>query len=765
MKKILLMLALMLPCLGAWAETQTPVLTYENITAPQELSAEDATKIREISTAMTIVAEVEIANSSNWSLFFSAVADYTSNSTANNSIWGLGIGGNSLRYYVGPRNGGWYSSTNGDVTTSTKKIAFTYNGTTIKRYVDGMPKGQVNSTEALNAFSGDNAKFYLGGVVYNTSTEWGSIENNVSITSIKFYDSILSEDEVAVMCHPANAVADYTEFVNGNVYTFQTERGWLMAQEGTDFVYSSGKLNNGNPAQDNTNCQWVYYETATRKYLYNVGVGKFISFNSENLNSIPLSEKPTATAIEFKNSTRRAYPILIGVESKVINQNLTNGSFTYGALLWGDGWTGYQNDLGSATLALSQGAATTDILDALNEKVGKFEIWPEVDNILECFQPFLDWNDEFWGFANADDCEVYVALANATEGVKLDELKKVVAKARALNLPVPKKFFRIKAVEGWNNDKPYLGANNSEAKSGRAEYVATADKSSIFYGNGNSLISYGSGNYLVSNSKFLGYNGVQDEGTKVAFRLASNSLNGAYNISFNNETNETRWLYVNTANYTDAGSSTDKTNGYCFNLEEVTEIPVTISAAKFASFYAPVTMTVPEGVTAYYINSSKVVNGVTWATLEEIDNDVIPANTGVILYSETPNTYYLTVGGEATAIENNWLTGTAASAYIAEKSYVLSNKNGIGLYIAELDQQGKTTWLNNGFKAYLPVSATGTTSNVLRFTFGGNTTAIESVLNNDTDANAPIYDLSGRRVMNTVKGGIYIQNGKKFIVK
>jgi hypothetical protein len=39
------------------------------------------------------------------------------------------------------------------------------------------------------------------------------------------------------------------------------------------------------------------------------------------------------------------------------------------------------------------------------------------------------------------------------------------------------------------------------------------------------------------------------------------------------------------------------------------------------------------------------------------------------------------------------------------------------------------------------------------------------LLNNGVNVNAPIYDLSGRRVMNAVKGGIYIQNGKKFIVK
>ena len=757
MKKILLMLALMLPCLGAWAQTQTPVLTYENITELEELSAADAKTIRDLS-AFTMVADVTISNSNNMSLLFSAVDDYTSDNTANNSIWGLGIGGNSVRYYVGPRDGGYYSSSNGDISTATKKIIFTYNGTTIKYYEDGRYLKSQSSTKALNTFDGANAKFYLGGVVYNSNTEFGKF--NGTINKIEFYSSALNDDQIASLCYPTNAVANATKFVHGNVYTFQTDRGWLMAKEGTDFVYSSGKLNDVTPAQDNVNCQWVYYATEKGKYLYNVGVGKFISFNSENLNSIPLSESPTTSAIAFKNSTRGAYPILIGVENKVINQNLTNAKFTYGALLWGDGWTGNQNDLGSATLALSQGTATTDLLAALDEKVGKFEIWPEVVNILECFQPFVDYDDTNWGFANADDCEVYIALANAPESASLTDLKELVAKCRAFTLPVPKKFFRIKAVEGWNDDARYLGAKNSTASTSRAEYVANADKNTIFYGDGNSLVSYGSGNYLVSNSNFLGYNGVQSSGSIVKFKLASNGLSAAYNIAFNNGG---RYLYVDNNNYTNAGSGTDTSNGYCFNLEEVTEIPVTISAAKFASFYAPVAMTVPTGVTAYYINSKKEVNGETWANLEPIANGVIPANTGVILYSETPDTYYLTVGGEATAIEKNWLTGTAASKYIEEDSYVLSNNYGIGLYLANKNQEG-STWLNNGFKAYLPVDNAETASGVLRFNFGG-TTAIESVLNNSADANAPIYDLSGRRVMNTVKGGIYIQNGKKFIVK
>jgi hypothetical protein len=73
------------------------------------------------------------------------------------------------------------------------------------------------------------------------------------------------------------------------------------------------------------------------------------------------------------------------------------------------------------------------------------------------------------------------------------------------------------------------------------------------------------------------------------------------------------------------------------------------------------------------------------------------------------------------------------------------------------------SWLNNAGKAYLPVSSVATSARLLRFNFGGNATAIESV-KSELDPNAPIYDLSGRRVKVATKG-IYIQNGKKFMVK
>ena len=69
-------------------------------------------------------------------------------------------------------------------------------------------------------------------------------------------------------------------------------------------------------------------------------------------------------------------------------------------------------------------------------------------------------------------------------------------------------------------------------------------------------------------------------------------------------------------------------------------------------------------------------------------------------------------------------------------------------------------------KAYLPTPSS--TVNGFKLVFGDVTTEIQSVAGNGTeeiDADAPVYDLTGRRVENLQKGGIYIRGGRKFFVK
>ena len=214
-----------------------------------------------------------------------------------------------------------------------------------------------------------------------------------------------------------------------------------------------------------------------------------------------------------------------------------------------------------------------------------------------------------------------------------------------------------------------------------------------------------------------------------------------------NDTNVYLGLHGNTHNGTNISSSA------------LPQYDVVVTSAKYATFYAPVAVDVPAGVTAHTVS----VNG-EWATLSEAIT-VIPAYTGVVLYSETPATYTFTVKSEQVQpIEGNALAGTVATTLVNQSAYVLGIIEGeVGFYKAITTGQTEGTFLNNHHKAYLPATAVTSGVKALRFKFDEETTAIETV--ETENANAPIYDLSGRRVLNTVKGGIYIQNGKKFIVK
>ncbi len=186
-------------------------------------------------------------------------------------------------------------------------------------------------------------------------------------------------------------------------------------------------------------------------------------------------------------------------------------------------------------------------------------------------------------------------------------------------------------------------------------------------------------------------------------------------------------------------------------------------AAEYATLYLGYKVAIPAGVEAYILTG---VNG-EWAHLEQIEG-IIPANTGVILKKvaayNTYNFYYSS--DEAADVEGNCLQGSIADRYVQGEAFVLGIPAGeteAALCKAVLNKVDNTSFKNNANKAYL--QAVPAAVQVLRFNFDGTTGIEDAVVAPSFDANAPIYDLSGRRVVNAVKGGLYIQNGKKFIVK
>ena len=185
----------------------------------------------------------------------------------------------------------------------------------------------------------------------------------------------------------------------------------------------------------------------------------------------------------------------------------------------------------------------------------------------------------------------------------------------------------------------------------------------------------------------------------------------------------------------------------------------TLNDKNYATYYLPFAAKAPEGVTAYAgtINNGNV-------QLTEYANGVIPANKGVVLVSDTKTTATFTLADASGVTEQkNDLTGVLTDTELSsvesfDQVRIFSKKDNVaGFY---KPNSGITSLAAN--KAYI-MAPTNNEALVLNFA-GGGVTGINQATINATEANAPIYDLTGRRVAKAVKG-IYVKNGKKFIVK
>lgn len=182
--------------------------------------------------------------------------------------------------------------------------------------------------------------------------------------------------------------------------------------------------------------------------------------------------------------------------------------------------------------------------------------------------------------------------------------------------------------------------------------------------------------------------------------------------------------------------------------------------SNLATFSAPFATVVPEGVTAYYVSTADN----TKATMKAIEaGKAIPANAGVILTSTTGDkaTMIPTTTETAAELTDNKLGNSAGAAKtIAESdnAYILAaGADGTAFYKGKV---GTTLGMN---KAYLTLNVAGA-EQAISMNFGGNVTGINQIVNAEQN-NAPVYDLTGRRVVRTVKGGLYIKGGNKFIAR
>lgn len=195
-----------------------------------------------------------------------------------------------------------------------------------------------------------------------------------------------------------------------------------------------------------------------------------------------------------------------------------------------------------------------------------------------------------------------------------------------------------------------------------------------------------------------------------------------------------------------------------WHVIEATDVEIDMTAQgdkKYASAYLPFGVSNVAGATAYTgaLNAEKNAIDMTATT-------AVPANTGFVLVG-TENKATLTIGTADAISGTNALTGSNFNTALTDATranYLVFgvNENKVGFY---KPASALTSIPAN--KAYINASAI--TGSAIALNFGNTVTGINAATINNGENNAPIYDLSGRRVWAPVKGGLYIQNGKKLV--
>ena len=374
-----------------------------------------------------------------------------------------------------------------------------------------------------------------------------------------------------------------------------------------------------------------------------------------------------------------------------------------------------------ATLVAQANAA----IASLGDKVGQFKIAETNEALL---------------------AEAKSAMNNAGS-VKLQKLNAYIAltEGATLNMPQAGGFYRISYDYGTAGVK-YLQGVASTVKG--VAYTADKGAESIFYYADNQLLSYTAGTYLKEEGNTRGLQGVGVAGGTVTFAQSTRDA-GKYTIKL------PVFLHANSSGsnyFSDHCSGDGGHAAHDHSIEAVEELPVTIGTTGYSTFYTPVAVEIPEGITAYYA----VVNG-EYIDLYEFEG-TIPANQAAILKG-AQGTYNFAITDDVEFAGTNNLQGTVKkiatssvtnpytlqSDATAEEGVVMRKYNGTNI---------------NGFKMYMQISDAEAAAFSFRFPAG--TTAIESV---EAESNGRVYDLSGRKVNGTTDGCIYIIGNKKVVVE
>lgn len=305
-----------------------------------------------------------------------------------------------------------------------------------------------------------------------------------------------------------------------------------------------------------------------------------------------------------------------------------------------------------------------------------------------------------------------------------------------------KKYYRIKNKKyghyiGWKEGTSNTVKMNDDDKTAVDQLWQFVESNGKF-----KLLNVNAGTYLANvaggkgNTTSLNAGGA-DYAVSVSDAPAFEILDGGKPVQ--EESNQNlNWWYDNDGNAK-------------WYLIEATDIEVALNNAGDASYattYLPFSVSAAEGAELYTGELNGNVMNLTKS------HTGVAAEQGIVLVGESSATKAVLAIGEGKATGSG-LVGTLTPKTVEAKSVLTLGRSGseVGFFAFTGTQIGAN-------KAYVEKTA-GASAVMINF---GEVTGIENAVAPET-ANAPLYDLSGRRVVKAVKGGLYIQNGKKFIAR
>lgn len=469
--------------------------------------------------------------------------------------------------------------------------------------------------------------------------------------------------------------------------------------------------------------------------------------NVPNLNQAIPSTTSDATRYDLLSNGKNNTISLRNVSNNAAQNYLHLAGFKSGDQLAVVRWDAGSGDANNASTWTIENADDIDDSALLSAAMRRFALIPTPS----------DAGDLLGQRTVTDEVDSLLQKSENDEELTLEEYQQLLS-AHAdnhfyeLNMPKKGLFFKIKSNDGSR----YVTATG--ASDGVWQLKTTTDSTdegTIFGYDGSHLVSLSTGRavYLSGNksqAKLAKYDetnfGTVEFGTTPDNKYAVYVKQGTQTATMHLSQEASKpgvdgWGGKNTGNVLTH-----------LQLEEVESVPVHLNSAGLATFVPAYDMVVPNGVEIYvasqYDTAHQRIN------LSQLEGKVIPADTPVLLYGAASTTIQLTysdVEDGAPTVSVNAFQGrfTPSAVPAGQEGRVLN-----GGEFVKVDP----TFVR-GMRAFVSAAPSAGTRTALAFP---GVTAVESV-KTASEAEAPIYDLSGRRVTKPVAGQIYVQNGKKFL--